>query len=128
MGFSFLSWNVEHFRDNPNLAARSARIAAHIRAQDPDIFGLFEVETVDVVSLMQNEFPNYTFGITDGPRASISPSTPAAASLPPAPTTRTEKPYTGVPTDTTSRPAKRFVSGRRPGGANDTASAASDNP
>lgn len=67
MPFSFLSWNVEHFRQNPDLAARSVRIAAHIRQQDPDVFGLFEVETVDIISLMQSEFPDYTFGITDGP-------------------------------------------------------------
>jgi hypothetical protein len=67
MPFSFLSWNVEHFRANPDLAARAVRIAAHIRAQDPDVFGLFEVETVDVLQLMQSEFPDYTFGITDGP-------------------------------------------------------------
>jgi len=69
MPFSFLSWNVEHFRANPDLALRAQRIAAHIRAQDPDVFGLFEVETIDVIQLMQDEFPDYTFGITDGPQS-----------------------------------------------------------
>ena len=69
MPFSFMSWNVEHFRATPDTQMRSARVAAHIRAQDPDVFGLFEVETLDVIQLMQFEFPGYTFGITDGPQS-----------------------------------------------------------
>src|SRR5688500_17267931 len=69
MPFSFMSWNVEHFRATPDTQMRSARVAAHIRAQDPDVFGLFEVETLDVIQLMQFEFPDYTFGITDGPQS-----------------------------------------------------------
>lgn len=64
MSFSVLSWNVEHFKGGEE---RLKRVAAHIRGQDPDVFGLFEVENVDVLALMQNEFGNYTFGITDGP-------------------------------------------------------------
>jgi len=66
MSFSFLSWNVEHFKGG---AERLARVAAHIRGQNPDIFGLLEVENVGILQLMQNEFPDYTFGITDGPES-----------------------------------------------------------
>lgn len=66
MGFSVLSWNVEHFQGG---AARLAKVAQHIRSQNPDIFGLLEVEKLDVLSLMQGEFSDYTFGITDGPQS-----------------------------------------------------------
>lgn len=69
MAFSFLAWNVEHFRLTANFTDRAVRIANHIRQQDPDVFGLFEIETVDVLQLMQTEFPDYTFGITDGPQS-----------------------------------------------------------
>lgn len=69
MKFSVLSWNVEAFKAG---AGRVAKVAAHIKAQNsgkgPDVFGLFEVEEVDILGLMQNEFPNYTFAITDGPQ------------------------------------------------------------
>jgi hypothetical protein len=65
MGFSFLSWNVEHFKPNPG---RLQRVANLIRSQDPDVFGLFEVENLDIQQLMEGEFPAYTFGIRDGPK------------------------------------------------------------
>lgn len=63
--FSVLSWNVEHFK---NGTARVKDVAKHIRDQDPDIFGIFEVEGGDVQSLMQDQFPQYDFHITDGPQ------------------------------------------------------------
>ena len=66
MGYSFLSWNVEHFREGPD---RLQRVVQHIRAQDPDVFGLLEVERIAVRDLMRNAFPTYTFGITDGPES-----------------------------------------------------------
>jgi len=63
--FSVLSWNVEHFKDG---TARVKDVAKHIRDQNPDIFGVFEVEGGDVQDLMQNQFPKYDFNITDGPQ------------------------------------------------------------
>lgn len=70
MGFSFLSWNIEHFRANiPTFSERLRRVADHIKAQDPDVFGLFEIEDINILQLIQVEFPNYSFGITDGPQA-----------------------------------------------------------
>jgi endonuclease/exonuclease/phosphatase family metal-dependent hydrolase len=63
--FSVLSWNVEHFKGG---ASRVAAVAAHIKSQNPDVFGLFEVEGADVLGLMKDHFPQYDFHITDGPQ------------------------------------------------------------
>jgi len=63
--FSVLSWNVEHFKGGE---ARTQKIADHIKNQNPDIFGILEVEKIDVLGLMQNHFPDYDFNITDGPQ------------------------------------------------------------
>jgi len=63
--FSVLSWNVEHFKGGAN---RVKSVVDHIREQDPDVFGLFEVEGADIVDLMKNHFPDYDFNITDGPQ------------------------------------------------------------
>ncbi|HET6349648.1 MAG TPA: endonuclease/exonuclease/phosphatase family protein [Candidatus Krumholzibacteria bacterium] len=64
MKFSFLSWNVEHFRGG---GERLKRVAAHVRQHDPDIFGLMEIEGADILSLMRDEFPEHDFSVTDGP-------------------------------------------------------------
>lgn len=64
MGFSFLSWNVEQFNGEP---AQLQEVVAHISGQDPDIFGLFEVENVNIPRLVLNELPGYDYGLTDGP-------------------------------------------------------------
>lgn len=61
--FSVASWNVEHFRDDP---ARVDRVAAYLRAQDPDVLALYEVEGRQVFSAMTARFPGYTFHITEG--------------------------------------------------------------
>lgn len=63
--FSVLSWNVEHFKGG---TARVADVAKHIRDQNPDVFGIFEVQGADVLDLMRNRFPEYDFSITDGPQ------------------------------------------------------------
>jgi hypothetical protein len=65
MKFRVLSWNVEHFRGG---AARVKKVADHIKADAPDVFGLLEVENVDVLGLMQTHFPDFDFGLTDGPQ------------------------------------------------------------
>jgi endonuclease/exonuclease/phosphatase family metal-dependent hydrolase len=64
MKFSFLSWNVEHFRGG---GERLNKVAKHIKDQNPDIFGLLEIEGADILSLMQNKFSTYDFALTDGP-------------------------------------------------------------
>lgn len=64
MGFSVLSWNVEHFKGGD---VRTRKVADHIKSQNPDVFGLFEIEGANVQQLMQQHFPGYDFGITDGP-------------------------------------------------------------
>jgi hypothetical protein len=63
--FSVLSWNVEHFKGGAN---RVKNVVEHIKGQNPDIFGLFEVEGANVLDLMENHFPDYDFNITDGPQ------------------------------------------------------------
>lgn len=64
MGFSVLSWNVEHFKGNGD---RIKRVADHIKAQDPDVFALFEIENLNLLDLIRNHFSGYDFHITDGP-------------------------------------------------------------
>lgn len=66
MRFSILSWNVEAFRGSE---AQLTSVATHIRNPqlNPDVFGLFEVENVDIISLMSNHLPEYDYSLTDGP-------------------------------------------------------------
>jgi hypothetical protein len=64
--FSVASWNVEHFRGNPN---RVSRVVSFLKAQDPDIFGLYEVTGAEVFSQMQAQFPGYHLQITEGPQS-----------------------------------------------------------
>jgi hypothetical protein len=64
MGFSMLSWNVEHFKGG----ARTKDVVAHVKNHDPDVFGLLEMEGTNVLAVMQGEFPGYDFALTDGPQ------------------------------------------------------------
>jgi endonuclease/exonuclease/phosphatase family metal-dependent hydrolase len=64
MKFSVLSWNIEKFAGGD---ARLKNVAAHIKGQDPDVFGLLEIMNADVKALMEREFPDYDFALTDGP-------------------------------------------------------------
>ncbi|MGZ8495755.1 MAG: hypothetical protein ACXWWP_07620, partial [Candidatus Binatia bacterium] len=57
------SWNVEHFKDDPT---RVDRVIDLVRAQNPDVFGLYEVEGATVFSALVDKMPNYTFQITEG--------------------------------------------------------------
>lgn len=63
--FSVLSWNVEHFKGGQT---RVKNVVQHIKSQNPDVFGIFEVEGGDVLSLIRDHFPSYDFNITDGPQ------------------------------------------------------------
>lgn len=67
MGFSVLSWNVEHFGGGET-PARQNRVVKHIKDQDPDIFGILEVENADIRKLMETSFPDHDFFLTDGPQ------------------------------------------------------------
>lgn len=64
MRFSLLSWNVERFDGD---TAQLTRVAEHIKTLDPDVFGLFEVENIDIIDLVTSHFPEYDFHLTDGP-------------------------------------------------------------
>ncbi len=64
--FSLMSWNVEHFNNDPT---RVHRVAAQVVAQDPDIFALYEVNGKEVFDAMVAALPGYAFHITEGPQA-----------------------------------------------------------
>jgi endonuclease/exonuclease/phosphatase family metal-dependent hydrolase len=61
--FSIASWNVEHFKGDPS---RTGRVVNFLRAQNPDVIGIYEVEGTEVFSAVTSKFPNYTFQITEG--------------------------------------------------------------
>ncbi len=61
--FSVASWNVEHFKDD---LTRVNRVVDLVKAQNPDVFGLYEVEGATVFSALIAKMPNYTFQITEG--------------------------------------------------------------
>jgi hypothetical protein len=63
--FSLLSWNVEHFKNDP---ARVQRVADQVAAQSPDVFALYEVEGKDVFQALTAAMPGFTFHITEGPQ------------------------------------------------------------
>lgn len=63
--FSVASWNVEHFKKNPD---RIKKVIAFMKDQNPDVFGLYEVESADVYTALVSEMPNYQFHITEGPQ------------------------------------------------------------
>ena len=45
--FSIASWNVEHFKEDPT---RVDRVIDFVKAQNPDVFGLYEVEGATIFS------------------------------------------------------------------------------
>ncbi len=68
--YSLLSWNIEHFggwQDN-HFADRIDRVTGEIKQVNPDIFALYEVEGSEVFSGLVNNFPGYSFHITEGPQ------------------------------------------------------------
>lgn len=64
----FLSWNVEHFTGTAAGARKNRinRVVELVRAEDPDVFGLMEVEGSDVFGALVSKMPGYTFAITEG--------------------------------------------------------------
>ena len=61
--FSIVSWNVEHFKQDPS---RVDRVVSFVAAQDPDLLALYEVEGREVFTSVTAKFPGYTFQITEG--------------------------------------------------------------
>jgi len=62
--FSVLSWNIEHLRDNQ--PKRIKAVAKVLKAEKPDVFGLYEVEGKNVYRELSETMSNYTFHITEG--------------------------------------------------------------
>jgi exonuclease III len=63
--FSVASWNVEHFKDDPD---RVNRVVSFLKEQDPDVFALYEVTGKTVFGAVTRLFPGYSFQITEGPQ------------------------------------------------------------
>lgn len=63
MGFKVLSWNVERFDGN---SSQLIKVVEHIKQESPDIFGLFEVENIDIIGLLDSHFQDYNFHLTQG--------------------------------------------------------------
>lgn len=63
--FSLASWNVEHFKND---LSRVERVINFVKAQNPNVVGLYEVEGSDVFSAVTAKFPGYTLQITEGPQ------------------------------------------------------------
>jgi len=63
--FSLASWNVEHFKNDEK---RVERVVQFLKEQNPDVFGLLEVEGKEVFSSLVKKMPDYQFHITEGPQ------------------------------------------------------------
>jgi hypothetical protein len=63
--FSAASWNIEHFKDDPT-KARINRVVEFVKAQNPDVFGIFEVEGSTIFGALVDLMPDYIFQITEG--------------------------------------------------------------
>lgn len=61
--FSVASWNVEHFKDDPS---RVRRVVEFVGQQQPDVFGLYEVEGATIFNALVKAMPDYAFQITEG--------------------------------------------------------------
>lgn len=68
--YSLLSWNIEHFGDwfGEDLQNRILRVADEIKTANPDVFAIYEVEGKEVFKPMVENFPDYSFHITEGPQ------------------------------------------------------------
>ncbi len=64
--FSIASWNVEHFRGAGADSLRVQRVIDFLADQQPDVFGLYEVEGKVVFDTLVEKMPDYTFQITEG--------------------------------------------------------------
>ncbi len=63
MGFSFLSWNIRHFKASPS---RTKKVVNLIKKYNPDVFGILEFSDKSVARKLSSEhFKDYDFGITE---------------------------------------------------------------
>jgi hypothetical protein len=68
--FSVASWNVEHFKNDPNRMERVFKfITENSNFKTPDIFGIYEVVGKNVYETLTTLLPEYTFYITYGPQS-----------------------------------------------------------
>lgn len=61
--FSLASWNVEHFKDQPE---RVDRVVDFLKQQQPDVCGLYEVEGKTIFDAVTAKLSGYSFHITEG--------------------------------------------------------------
>lgn len=80
MDIKILSWNIEHFDGAGGKATRGAdraqvmaarrdrvdRVVKLLKKEDPEVFGLSEVEGKEVHAKMVQQMPGYVFSITEG--------------------------------------------------------------
>lgn len=78
MDVTVTAWNVQEFGKKTLSAAalrqRVKGVAEHIRSTDPHIFGILEVEKIDVLELIEGEFPDFDFGFTEGRDSNNKPN------------------------------------------------------
>ncbi len=69
--FSLASWNVEHFGKPWGDAARAKvkRVVEFIKTQNPDVIGIYEVESSEIYNELVKQMPGYTYHITEGDQA-----------------------------------------------------------
>lgn len=63
VAYKVLSWNVEKLS---RAGTEEERVAEHIRARSPSVFGLYEVVDADIYWYMRDQFKDYTMFITGG--------------------------------------------------------------
>lgn len=70
MDLKVISWNVEHFTGKGKGARhdRVQRVADTIKAENPDVFALMEVQGSTVFNTFTQAFPGWSFAITEGPQ------------------------------------------------------------
>ena len=78
MDVTVTAWNVQEIGKKTLSAAalrqRVKGVAEHIRSTDPHIFGILEVEKIDVLELIEGEFPDFDFGFTEGRDSNNKPN------------------------------------------------------
>lgn len=69
--FSLASWNIEHFGKPWGNAAKAKvkRVVEFIKVQNPDVIGIYEVESSEIYGELVNQMPGYTYHITEGDQA-----------------------------------------------------------
>ncbi len=71
MSITVVTWNVKHFKRQPEEEAdreRVARVVDLLNQQQPDVFALLEVTGKDVFSALVSAMPDHSFQITEGPQ------------------------------------------------------------